>query len=87
MRARQGCHSASARCRIARVSGPTASRLSALINAGCVHAKLGETDAAMDFLERVFALGFGKRDWIVNDPDYAILAPEPRFQQWLGRLK
>ena len=47
----------------------------------------GETDAAMDFLERVFALGFGKRDWIVNDPDYAILAPEPRFQQWLGRLK
>ena len=59
---------------------------SALINAGCVHAKLGETDAAMDFLERVFALGFGKRDWIVNDPDYAILAPEPRFQQWLGRL-
>ena len=60
---------------------------SVLINAGCVHAKLGETDAAMDFLERVFALGFGKRDWIVNDPDYAILAPEPRFQQWLGRLK
>ena len=35
----------------------------------------------------VFALGFGKRDWIMNDPDYAILAPEPRFQQWLGRLK
>jgi DNA-binding SARP family transcriptional activator/Flp pilus assembly protein TadD len=60
---------------------------SALINAACLHAKLREPDAAMDFLEQVFALGFGKRDWVVNDPDYAILRPEPRFQQWLGRLK
>ena len=60
---------------------------SAAINAACLHAKLGETDAAMDFLERVFALGFGKRDWVLNDPDYALLRPEPRFQQWLGRLK
>jgi DNA-binding SARP family transcriptional activator len=60
---------------------------SALINAACLHAKLGEPGRAMDFLEQVFALGFGKRDWVVNDPDYAILAPEPRFQQWLGRLK
>jgi DNA-binding SARP family transcriptional activator len=60
---------------------------SALINAACLHAKLREPDAAMDFLERVFALGFGKRDWVVNDPDYTILRPEPRFQQWLGRLK
>jgi tetratricopeptide (TPR) repeat protein len=60
---------------------------SALVNAACLHSKLGEPDTAMDFLERVFALGFGKRDWVVNDPDYAILRPEPRFQQWLGRLK
>jgi DNA-binding SARP family transcriptional activator/Flp pilus assembly protein TadD len=60
---------------------------SAAINAACLHAKLGEADAAMDFLERVFALGFGKRDWVLNDPDYALLRPVPRFQQWLGRLK
>jgi DNA-binding SARP family transcriptional activator/Flp pilus assembly protein TadD len=60
---------------------------SALVNAACLHAKLQEPDAAMDFLERVFALGFGKRDWVVNDPDYTILRPMPRFQQWLGRLK
>ena len=60
---------------------------SALINAACLHAKLHEPGKAMDFLERVFALGFGKRDWVVNDPDYAILAREPRFQAWLGRLK
>lgn len=60
---------------------------SAAINAACVHAKLGEPDAAMDHLERVFALGFGKRDWVLNDPDYALLRPQPRFQQWLGRLK
>jgi DNA-binding SARP family transcriptional activator/Flp pilus assembly protein TadD len=60
---------------------------SALINAACLHAKLQEPDAAMDLLERVFALGFGKHDWVVNDPDYTILRPEPRFQQWLGRLK
>ena len=60
---------------------------SALINVACVHAKAGEPGPAMDLLERVFALGFGKRDWVVHDPDYAILRPEPRFQQWLGRLK
>jgi DNA-binding SARP family transcriptional activator/Flp pilus assembly protein TadD len=60
---------------------------SALINGACVHAKAGEPAPALDLLERVFALGFGKRDWVVHDPDYAILWPEPRFQQWLGRLK
>jgi DNA-binding SARP family transcriptional activator/Flp pilus assembly protein TadD len=60
---------------------------SALINAACLHAKMREVDPALDFLEQVFALGFGKRDWVANDPDYAILAPEPRFQAWLGRLK
>ncbi|HEU4591383.1 MAG TPA: hypothetical protein VFS13_10780 [Steroidobacteraceae bacterium] len=60
---------------------------SALINAACVHAKAEQPDKSLDLLERVFALGFGKRDWVVHDPDYAILRPERRFQQWLGRLK
>ncbi|HET9864306.1 MAG TPA: hypothetical protein VFP37_12735, partial [Steroidobacteraceae bacterium] len=60
---------------------------SALINAACVYAKAEVPVKALDLLERVFALGFGKRDWVVHDPDYAILRPEPRFQQWLGRLK
>jgi DNA-binding SARP family transcriptional activator/Tfp pilus assembly protein PilF len=60
---------------------------SALVNAGCLHAKAGETGQALDLLERVFARGAGKRDWVVNDPDYSVLRPEPRFQQLLGRLK
>jgi hypothetical protein len=60
---------------------------SALVNAGCVHAKAGESGQALDLLERVFARGFGKRDWVVNDPDYATLWREPRFQNLVSRLK
>ena len=46
---------------------------SALVNIACVHAQVGQRDEALDLLERVFARGCGKRDWVVNDPDYASL--------------
>ena len=60
---------------------------SALVNIACVHARVGQRDEALDLLDRVFARGCGKRDWIVNDPDYASLRSEPRFQRMLDRVK
>jgi tetratricopeptide (TPR) repeat protein len=60
---------------------------SALVNIACVHARAGQNDAALDLLDRVFAQGCGKRDWVVNDPDYASLRNEPRFQRMLARLR
>ena len=33
-------------------------------------AKLGLTEEALDLLERVFNKGWGKKDWVENDPDY-----------------
>ena len=60
---------------------------SALINVACVYVKADERVRAMDLLDRVFTLGFGKRDWVANDPDYHPLRGEPRFQRMLARLK
>jgi tetratricopeptide (TPR) repeat protein len=60
---------------------------SALVNIACVHARAGQNGEALDLLDRVFAQGCGKRDWVVNDPDYAGLHHEPRFHAMLGRLR
>ena len=60
---------------------------SALVNVACVHARVGQQNEALDLLERVSARGCGKRDWIVNDPDYANLRGEPRFHRLLNQLR
>ena len=60
---------------------------SALVNVACVHARLEQKSEALDLLDRVLTRGCGKRDWIVNDPDYASLRNEPRFHRLLGQLR
>jgi tetratricopeptide (TPR) repeat protein len=60
---------------------------SALVNVACVHARVGQRNEALDLLERVFARGCGKRDWIANDPDYAALRSEPRFHRMLSQVR
>ncbi len=60
---------------------------SALINGACLFAKAGQPEAALDLLERVFARGWGKRDWVEHDPDYDSLRDDPRFKRLLARLK
>jgi adenylate cyclase len=60
---------------------------SALVNIACVHARVGQRGEALNLLDRVFARGCGKRDWIVNDPDYASLRNEPRFQRMLRQVR
>jgi tetratricopeptide (TPR) repeat protein len=61
--------------------------MSALVCAACLHARAGQKDEALQILERVFARGWGKRDWIEHDPDYDSLRDDPRFQRLLARLK
>ena len=44
--------------------------MSVLVNCACLRARSGHTAEALDLLERVFGKGWGKKDWIENDPDY-----------------
>lgn len=61
--------------------------MSVLVNAACLRAKAGLKEEALDLLERVFARGWGKRDWVEHDPDYDSLRDDPRFQAMLAKLK
>ena len=58
-----------------------------LINAACLFAKDGNTEKALNLLEKVFGKGFGKKDWIEHDPDYDSLRNDPRFQALLSKLQ
>ena len=57
-----------------------------LINAARLYAQTGQKEDALRLLERVFARGCGKRDWIEHDPDYDILRDDSRFTQLLKTL-
>lgn len=57
------------------------------VDAACLRAKLRQKEEALELLERVFARGWGKRDWVEHDPDYDILRDDPRFQNLLAKLK
>lgn len=61
--------------------------MSVIINAACLFAKCGQKERALDRLERVFNKGWGKKDWVENDPDYDGLRAEPRFIAMMARLK
>jgi Flp pilus assembly protein TadD len=55
-----------------------------LYNVGCVYARLGKTDAALDCLEQTVAHGgSGHRGWMRNDGDLASLRGHPRFETML----
>ena len=57
-----------------------------LINAGCMYAWAGLKEEALNYLEKSFGRGWGKRDWVNNDPDYDSLRDDPRFQALVARL-
>jgi TolB-like protein/Flp pilus assembly protein TadD len=61
--------------------------MGALINGACLRARLGMKEGALELLERSFARGWGKRDWVEHDPDYDILRDDPRFKKLLAKLK
>ncbi len=48
-------------------------------NTACNFSKAGETEAALDHLERAAALGIADRRWLEHDPDMDSLRGHPRF--------
>jgi eukaryotic-like serine/threonine-protein kinase len=61
--------------------------LSLLMNATCFYATAGESEKAIDFLEKFVDKGFGSLNWIENDPDYDSLRKHPRFIELMKNLK
>jgi hypothetical protein len=47
---------------------------------------LGETDHALDGLERAIEAGVAVGDWIKHDPDFESLRGHPRFQAIVKRI-
>jgi len=57
-----------------------------IYNAACNWALLGETDHALDGLERALEAGVAVGDWIKHDPDFASLRNHPRFRAIVKRI-
>ncbi len=57
-----------------------------LYNVACGYALLGEKDRALAILEGFSELGQGSFDWIREDPDFASLHGDPRFERAVARL-
>jgi adenylate cyclase len=57
-----------------------------LYNVACLYALLGERDRALDLLETTMRHGFGHKEWMENDPDFASLRGEPRFKKLMQGL-
>ena len=57
-----------------------------LYNAACTYSLLGEKDQALDLLEKAVRNGYGHKEWLENDPDFASLRDHPRFQALMQRL-
>jgi len=57
-----------------------------LYNAACFYALLGESDTALDLLDRAISTGEGFPEWIEHDDDLARLRHLPRFRALIARL-
>ncbi|MGC1323199.1 MAG: tetratricopeptide repeat protein [Candidatus Udaeobacter sp.] len=57
-----------------------------LYNAACNFALLGETNHALDGLERAIEAGVAVGDWIKHDPDVDSLRDHPRFQAIMKQI-
>lgn len=55
----------------------------ALVNGACLRARAGLRDEALRLLERVFALGWGRRDRVEHDRGCDRLRDDPRFKTLL----
>jgi adenylate cyclase len=53
---------------------------SVLYNVACNYALLNETDKALDCIEKAFDKGFGHKEWMEHDPDFASIQNHPRFK-------
>ncbi|GAH01824.1 unnamed protein product, partial [marine sediment metagenome] len=58
-----------------------------IYNSACVYATVGETDLALDSLEKMTGTGSQNLDWMDNDGDLDSLREHPRFKQLMKRLR
>lgn len=58
-----------------------------LYNAACTYAHMGDSERALDLLERALSAGHGFRDWIEHDPDLDSLRGLPRYRDIMARLE
>ena len=59
---------------------------SVAVNAACMYARIGMKEEALGLLAQSIGRGFGKRDWLENDPDYDSIRDDPRFQEMMAKL-
>lgn len=59
---------------------------STIYNVGCLYARMGDHDRALDLIETTIRNGFGHKEWIENDPDLTSLRNEPRFESLMQLL-
>jgi len=71
---------------IARAVALAPDEPSVTVNAACNYARMGMKEEALATLAESFGRGYGKRDWIENDPDYDSLRDDPRFQKMMASL-
>lgn len=58
-----------------------------LYNLACSYALMGESERALDCLERANLRGMSIAEWAENDSDFASLHGDPRFRALMQRLK
>ncbi len=51
-----------------------------------MYASIGETDKALDLIERAIELGSRNRLYFETDPDFVSLRDHPRFKALLDRI-
>jgi adenylate cyclase len=56
-------------------------------NAACNYSLAGETERAIDCLEKGIQSGMAQKDWIEHDSDLDPLRSHPRFQALMQRLR
>ena len=57
-----------------------------LYNAACTYSLLGERERAIDLIEKAVRNGYGHKEWLENDPDFAAVRNHPRFQALMQSL-
>jgi TolB-like protein/Flp pilus assembly protein TadD len=58
-----------------------------LYNVSCTYALVGEAEKSIDCLEKAFRQGFGHKEWVEHDPDFASVSSHPRFKALMKRLE
>jgi serine/threonine protein kinase/Tfp pilus assembly protein PilF len=57
-----------------------------LYNVACTYAQLHKTEDALDCLESAVDKGYGHKEWMEHDSDFASIRETPRFKAILGMM-